>query len=248
MNAIERVYGSKGIDLYMKLEANSTGFIPSEGRSVEREIDDLNSKLDSNSINSASRTEVTETVSSANGIITEFQSDAITENQNDIPIEFVKASNQPVIDFKIEGVDLESINEFLVSLLSQNEANSALFDSNMLNTLLLVPKLLKHTKGSTKYDSDAFIKNLMNKYFTDGKLNKPEKLIIDAAIKLSNAVYINIDGNNNTIRLNDGSSAKTAVDALNELKGLYSKDSDWELDMNSINTALNASFESRFYI
>lgn len=246
MNAIERVYGSKGIDLYMKLEANSTGFIPSEGRSVEREIDDLNSKLDSNSINSASRTEVTETVSSANGITTEFQSDAITENQNDTPIEFVKAANQPIIDFKIEGVDLESINEFLVSLLSQNEANSALFDSNMLNTLLLVPKLLKHTKGSTKYDSDAFIKNLMNKYFTDGKLNKPEKLIIDAAIKLSNAVYINIDGNNNTIRLNDGSSAKTAVDALNELKSLYSKDSDWELDMNSINTALNASFESDF--
>ena len=246
MNAIERVYGSKGIDLYMKLEANSTGFIPSEGRSVEREIDDLNSKLDSNSINSAPRTEVTETVSSANGITTEFQSDAITENQNDTPIEFVKAANQPIIDFKIEGVDLESINEFLVSLLSQNEANSALFDSNMLNTLLLVPKLLKHTKGSTKYDNDAFIKNLMNKYFTDGKLNKQEKLIVDAAIKLSNAVYINIDGNNNTIRLNDGSSAKIAVDALNELKSLYSKDSDWELDMNSINTALNASFESDF--
>ena len=184
------------------------------------------------------KTEVTEDSSKANGIITEFQSDA--------PIEFVKAANQPVIDFKIEGVNLESINEFLVALLNQNEANSALFDSNMLNTLLLVPKLLKHTKGSTKYDSDAFIKNLMNKYFTDGKLNKPEKLIIDAAIKLSNAVYINIDGNNNTIRLNDGSSAKIAVDALNELKGLYSKDSDWELDMNSINTALNASFESDF--
>ena len=139
----------------------------------------------------------------------------ITENQNDTPIEFVKAANQPVIDFKIEGVDLESINEFLVSLLSQNEANSALFDANMLNTLLLIPKLLKHTKGSTKYDSDAFIKNLMNKYFTDGKLNKPEKLIIDAVIKLSNAVYINIDGNNNTIRLINGSSAKITVDALN---------------------------------
>lgn len=246
INAIERVYGSKGIDLYMKLEANSTGFIPSEGRSVEREIDDLNSKLDSNSINSAPRTEVTEDSSKANGITTEFQSDTITENQNDAPIEFVKAANQPVIDFKIEGVDLESINEFLVALLSQNEANSALFDSNMLNTLLLVPKLLKHTKGSTKYDSDAFIKNLMNKYFTDGKLNKSEKLIIDTAIKLSNAVYINIDGNNNTIRLNDGSSAKTAVDALNELKSLYNKDSDWELDMNSINIALNASFESDF--
>ena len=192
------------------------------------------------------KTEVTEDSSKANGITTEFQSDTTTENQNDIPIEFVKASNQPVIDFKIEGVNLESINEFLVALLSQNEANSALFDSNMLNTLLLVPKLLKHTKGSTKYDSDAFIKNLMNKYFTDGKLNKPEKLIIDAAIKLSNAVYINIDGNNNTIRLNDGSSAKTAVDALNELKSLYNKDSDWELDMNSINIALNASFESDF--
>ena len=191
------------------------------------------------------KTKVTEDSSKANGI-TEFQSDAVTENQNDAPIEFVKASNQPVIDFKIEGVDLESINEFLVALLSQNEANSALFDSNMLNTLLLVPKLLKHTKGSTKYDSDAFIKNLMNKYFTDSKLNKPEKLIIDAAIKLSNAVYINIDGNNNTIRLNDGSSAKIAVDALNELKSLYNKDSDWELDMNSINTALNASFESDF--
>lgn len=246
MNVIERVYGSKGIDLYMKLEANSTGFIPSEGRSVEREIDDLNSKLNSNIIETVPRTEVIEIVSSANGITTEFQSDAITENQNDTPIEFVKAANQPVIDFKIEGVDLESINEFLVALLSQNEANSALFDSNMLNTLLLVPKLLKHTKGSTKYDSDAFIKNLMNKYFTDDKLNKPEKLIIDAAIKLSNAVYINIDGNNNTIRLNDGSSAKIAVDALNELKSLYSKDSDWELDMNSINTALNASFESDF--
>lgn len=246
MNAIERVYGSKGINLYMKLEANSTGFIPSEGRSVEREINDLNSKLDSNSINSAPRTEVTETVSSANGITTEFQSDAITENQNDASIEFVKAANQPIIDFKIEGVDLESINEFLVALLSQNEANSALFDSNMLNTLLLVPKLLKHTKGNTKYDSDTFIKNLMNKYFTDNKLNKQEKLIVDAAIKLSNAVYINIDGNNNTIRLNDGSLAKIAVDALNELKGLYSKDSDWELDMNSINTALNASFESDF--
>lgn len=194
----------------------------------------------------ASKVEVTEDSSKANGITTEFQSDAITENQNDTPIEFVKTANQPVIDFKIEGVDLESINEFLVSLLSQNEANSALFDSNMLNTLLLVPKLLKHTKGSTKYDSDAFIKNLMNKYFTDGKLNKQEKLIVDAAIKLSNAVYINIDGNNNTIRLNDGSSAKIAVDALNELKSLYSKDSDWELDMNSINTALNASFESDF--
>ena len=192
------------------------------------------------------KTEITETVSSANGIITEFVSDAVTENQNDVPIEFVKAANQPVIDFKIERVDLESINEFLVALLSQNEANSALFDSNMLNTLLLVPKLLKHTKGSTKYNSDAFIKNLMNKYFTDDKLNKPEKLIIDAAIKLSNAVYINIDGNNNTIRLNDGNSAKTAIDALNELKSLYSKDSDWELDMNSINTALNASFESDF--
>jgi hypothetical protein len=50
------------------------------------------------------KTEITETVSSANGITTEFVSDESSTNTDDAPIEFVTASNQPLIDFQIEGI------------------------------------------------------------------------------------------------------------------------------------------------
>lgn len=244
MNAIERVYGSKGIDLYMKLEANSTGFIPSEGRSVEREIDDLNSKLDSNSINSAPRTEVTETVSSANGITTEFVSDESSTNTDDAPIEFVTASNQPLIDFKIEGIDTKSMLEFLTSLMSQEGVNLALFDTDLINALVLIPKLLRNTKVGSKYASDAYIKALMNKYFTDAKLTGVETKIIETAKKVAAAVSINIDEGGNSIRLNTAENCRNAINALDNLKSLYKDESKWLSDMQSLTDALNTVYES----
>ena len=203
----------------------------------------LEAQQSSTNTDTSIKTDIKEDVSNSSAVNTEFQSDEHYENSNDAPIEFIKASNQPVIDFKIDGLDLESINNFLVSLLSQNDTNMGLFDPNLLNGLVLVPKLLRKTKGKTAYNSDAYIKDLMNKYFTDAKLNKTERQIIDAAIKLSTATIITIESNSGSIRLNNAGSAKEAVDALNLLKDLYSNENDFESDMSSIDTALNASFE-----
>lgn len=124
------------------------------------------------------KTEITETVSSANGITTEFVSDESSTNTDDAPIEFVTASNQPLIDFKIEGIDTKSMLEFLTSLMSQEGVNLALFDTDLINALVLIPKLLRNTKVGSKYVSDAYIKALMNKYFTDAKLTGVETKII----------------------------------------------------------------------
>ena len=72
------------------------------------------------------KTEITELVSSANGITTEFTSDESSTNIDDAPIEFVTASNQPLIDFKIEGIDTKSMLEFFnVS----NEPRGGKFDT-----------------------------------------------------------------------------------------------------------------------
>ncbi len=83
--------------------------------------------------------------------------------------------------------------EFLTSLMSQEGVNLALFDTDLINALVLIPKLLRNTKVGSKYASDAYIKALMNKYFTDAKLTGVETKIIETAKKVAAAVSINID-------------------------------------------------------
>ena len=66
---------------------------------------------------------------------------------------------------------------------------------------MLIPKLLRNTKVGSKYASDAYIKALMNKYFTDAKLTGVETKIIETAKKVAAAISINIDEGGNSIRL-----------------------------------------------
>lgn len=190
------------------------------------------------------KTEITETVSSANGITTEFVSDESSTNTDDAPIEFVTASNQPLIDFKIEGIDTKSMLEFLTSLMSQEGVNLALFDTDLINALVLIPKLLRNTKVGSKYASDAYIKALMNKYFTDAKLTGVETKIIETAKKVAAAVSINIDEGGNSIRLNTTENCRNAINALDNLKSLYKDESKWLSDMQSLTDALNTVYES----
>lgn len=190
------------------------------------------------------KTEITETVSSANGITTEFVSDESSTNTDDAPIEFVTASNQPLIDFKIEGIDTKSMLKFLTSLMSQEEVNLALFDTDLINALVLIPKLLRNTKVGSKYASDAYIKALMNKYFTDAKLTGIETKIIETAKKVAAAVSINIDEGGNSIRLNTTENCRNAINALDNLKSLYKDESKWLSDMQSLTDALNTIYES----
>lgn len=86
--------------------------------------------------------------------------------------------------------------------MSQEGVNLALFDTDLINALVLIPKLLRNTKVGSKYASDAYIKALMNKYFTDAKLTGVETKIIETAKKVAAAVSINIDEGGNSIRLN----------------------------------------------
>ena len=190
------------------------------------------------------KTEITETVSSANGITTEFVSDESSTNTDDAPIEFVTASNQPLIDFKIEGIDTKSMLEFLMSLMSQEGVNLALFDTDLINALVLIPKLLRNTKVGSRYASDAYIKALMNKYFTDAKLTGVETKIIETAKKVAAAVSINIDEGGNSIRLNTAENCHNATNALDNLKSLYKDESKWLSDMQSLTDALNTVYES----
>ena len=190
------------------------------------------------------KTEITETVSSANGITTEFVSDESSTNTDDAPIEFVTASNQPLIDFKINGIDTKSMLEFLTSLMSQEGVNLALFDTDLINALVLIPKLLRNTKVGSKYASDTYIKALMNKYFTDAKLTGVETKIIETAKKVAAAVSINIDEDGNSIRLNTAENCRNAINALDNLKSLYKDESKWLSDMQSLTDALNTIYES----
>lgn len=192
----------------------------------------------------APKTEITETISSANGITTEFVSDESSTNTDNAPIEFVTASNQPLIDFKIEGIDTKYMLEFLTSLMSQEGVNLALFDTDLINALVLIPKLLRNTKVGSKYASDAYIKALMNKYFTDAKLTGVETKIIETAKKVAAAVSINIDEGGNSIRLNTAENCRNAINALDNLKSLYKDESKWLSDMQSLTDALNTVYES----
>ena len=128
--------------------------------------------------------------------------------------------------------------------MSQEGVNLALFDTDLINALVLIPKLLRNTKVGSKYASDAYIKALMNKYFTDAKLTGVETKIIETAKKVAAAVSINIDEDGNSIRLNTAENCRNAINALDNLKSLYKDESKWLSDMQSLTDALNTIYES----
>ena len=128
--------------------------------------------------------------------------------------------------------------------MSQEGVNLALFDTDLINALVLIPKLLRNTKVDSKYASDAYIKALMNKYFTDAKLTDVETKIIETAKKVAAAISINIDEGGNSIRLNTAENCRNAINALDNLKSLYKDESKWLSDMQSLTDALNTVYES----